>query len=275
LTYPYATIFEISRKKENVSINFIELDLLNTNSEKLDTLFKKYKPFLFFHLAWCTNHSNYLVSEENIFWEQTTINLINSFYGSGGHKFIGIGSSIEYDWKYPGPYKEFNSKLNGNNWTYGKSKINIFNYLSNFPNIMFQWHRVFFVFGPGQSNNRLIPLIINNALYNTEPLSVNLNLRRDYISTFEIAKQIAMMSSTTYCGSLNICSGYSKLLGDIVSNIENIIGNKVSISPNEFKDSFDVENISGCQDVIKLYFPQYNYSEMDFENDLKETVNYF
>lgn len=275
LTYPTAAIYEISRKNVNVEKNHIELDLLNTNYIKVEAIFNHYKPSLFFHLAWCTNHSNYLVSEENILWEKATVNLINSFYNSGGHKFIGIGSSIEYDWNYLSPYNEFNSKLNGNNWLYGKSKINIFNYLSNIPNISFQWDRIFFVFGPGQSENRLIPLIINNALNNSEPLSVNLNLGRDYISTFEISRQISMMSTTSYCGSLNICSGKSTLLGDLVSKIETITRKKVTISSNEFKDNFDVQNISGCQDVIKLYFSDYKYSEDDFVNDLKETIEYF
>jgi nucleoside-diphosphate-sugar epimerase len=275
LTYPTAIIYEISRKNVNGEKNHIELDLLNTNSIKVEAIFNHYKPYLFFHLAWCTNHSNYLVSEENILWEKVTINLINSFYNSGGHKFIGIGSSIEYDWKYPSPFNEFNSKLNGNNWIYGKSKINIFNYLSNIPNISFQWDRVFFVFGPGQDKNRLIPLIINNALNNSDPLSINLNLGRDYISTFEISRQISMMSTTSYCGSLNICSGKSTLLGDLVSKIESITRKKVTISSNKFKDNFDVQNISGCQDVIKLYFSDYKYSEDDFVNDLKRTIEYF
>jgi nucleoside-diphosphate-sugar epimerase len=272
LTYPNAIIYEICRKNENNNPYCIELDLLNTISVKIDALFNKYKPVLFFHLAWCTNHSDYLISDENIKWEQITINLINSFYNSGGQKFIGIGSSIEYDWKYPSPFNELNSNLNGNSWTYGKSKINIFNYLTNIPNISFQWDRVFFVFGPGQSKNRLIPLIINNAINNSEPLSINMKLGRDYISTFEIAKQISMMSTTSYSGSLNICSGKSMLLGDLVSKIETITQKKVSISSNEYIDNFDVQNISGCQDIIKSYFPHYIYSESDFEKDLKQTI---
>jgi nucleoside-diphosphate-sugar epimerase len=275
LTYPNTTIYELGRKKENIDSYFIELDLLNSNSLEIDAVFNKYKPVLFFHLAWCTNHTDYLISEENVLWEQSTINLINSFYNSGGQKFIGIGSSIEYDWKYPSPFNEHNSKLNGNNWSYGKSKINIFNYLSNISNISFQWDRIFFVFGPGQSKNRLIPLIINNAINNTKPLSINLNIGRDYISTFEIARQISMMSTTSYSGSLNICSGKSTLLSDIVSKIEKITQKKVTISTDEFIDNFDVQNISGCQDIIKLHFPDYKYTEYDFENDLKETIKYF
>ncbi len=276
LTYPNATIYELIRKHDNAVENNIIIDLLNIDPLKIDILFNKYKPSLFFHLAWCTNHSDYLVTSENFLWENLTINLINSFYNAGGQKFIGIGSSIEYDWKNnTTPYHETNSVLNGNNWNYGQSKINVYKYLSCLKNISYQWDRVFFVFGPGQTKNRLIPLIINNALNNSDALSINLNLSRDYISTFEIAKQIALMSTTSYSGSLNICSGRSILLDDLVSKIETFTSKKVTISANEYNDNFEVEDIYGSQDIIKLYLPNYNYSEFDFNEDLKKTIKYY
>ena len=276
LTYINATIFELIRKEDNTVENSIIIDLLNMDVHKIDILFNKYKPRLFFHLAWCTNHSDYLVSTENILWEKLTINLINSFYDSGGHKFIGIGSSIEYDWKNNAtPYHEITASLNGNSWIYGQSKLNVFKYLSSLKNISYQWDRVFFVFGPGQTRNRLIPLIINNALNNTDALSINLNLSRDYISTFEIAKQIALMSTTSYSGSLNICSGRSILLDDLVSKIETLTSKKVTISTNKYNDNFEVEDIYGSQDIIKSFLPNYNYSEYDFNEDLKKTIKYY
>ena len=276
LTYINATIYELTRKEDNTVENSIIIDLLNMDAHKTDILFNKFKPRLFFHLAWCTNHSDYLVSTENILWEKLTINLINSFYDSGGHKFIGIGSSIEYDWKNNAThYHEITASLNGNNWIYGQSKLNVFKYLSSLKNISYQWDRVFFVFGPGQTRNRLIPLIINNALNNTDALSINLNLSRDYISTFEIAKQITLMSTTSYSGSLNICSGRSILLDDLVSKIENLTSKKVTISANKYNDNFEIEDIYGSQDIIKSYLPNYNYSEYDFNEDLKKTIKYY
>jgi UDP-glucuronate decarboxylase len=274
LSYPNATIYELIRKEDKEIENSIIIDLLNIDYHKIDKLFNKYKPFLFFHLAWCTNHTDYLVSTDNVLWEKLTINLINSFYNSGGYKFIGIGSSIEYDWKNnTAPYHETNSTLNGNNWIYGKSKINVYRHLCSLKNISYQWGRVFFVFGPGQSKNRLIPLIINNALHNSEPLSINLKLGRDYISTFEIAKQISIMSTTSYSGSLNICSGKSILLSELVSKIENLTNKKITISSNEFKDNFDVQNINGSQEIFKSYFPDYEY--INFDQDLEETINWY
>ena len=77
LTYINATIYELIRKEDNTVENSIIIDLLNMDTHKIDILFNNYKPRLFFHLAWCTNHSDYLVSTENILWEKLTINLIN------------------------------------------------------------------------------------------------------------------------------------------------------------------------------------------------------
>ena len=83
------------------------------------------------------------------------------------------------------------------------------------------------------------------------------------------------MSTTTFSGSLNICSGRSMLLSDLVSKIEILTNKKISISANKFNDNFDVENIYGRQDIIKSYFPNYNYSEFDFNEDLKKTIKYY
>jgi nucleoside-diphosphate-sugar epimerase len=275
LGYPNSKIYKLSRHKKNFISNCIQIDLLNTNSKEIDLIIKKYKPSLFFHLAWCTNHSDYLVSDENIKWEQITKNLINSFYNAGGKKFIGIGSSIEYNWKKTSPFHEINSELNGNDWLYGKTKINIFNYLSKFKNICYQWHRIFFVYGPGQSENRLVPLIINNAYNRANSLSINLNLQRDYLSTFEIAKQICMMSKTSYSGSLNICSGKSIFLGKLISKIERLTNKKVSLSKKQFSEKFDIQDISGSQDIIKKFYPNYFYSDLQFDEDLTKTIKYY
>jgi nucleoside-diphosphate-sugar epimerase len=275
LFYPKADIYQINRKKIENNDKSFSIDLLNVNNEEISKILNNIRPNLLFHLAWYTDHKDYLTSSLNKSWETATINLINAFYNSGGEKFIGLGSSIEYDWNFQSPFKENSIHLNGNKWAYGEAKTNVFKYLNSLKGISFQWDRVFFVFGPGQSKSRLIPLIIDNAINGGTPLKVNLNLRRDYISTFEIAKQIANMSTTSFSGSLNICSGRSILLSDLVSKIEILTNKKISISANKFIDNFDVENIYGRQDIIKSYFPNYNYSEFDFNEDLKKTIKYY
>lgn len=273
--YPKADIYQINRKKIENNEKSFSIDLLNVNNEEIAKIINNIKPNLLFHLAWYTDHKDYLTSSLNKSWETATINLINAFYNSGGEKFIGLGSSIEYDWKARSPFKETNSYLNGNHWMYGQAKVNVFKYLNSLSGIQFQWDRVFFVFGPGQSRTRLMPLIIDNAFHGGGPLNVNLNLKRDYISTFEIAKQVTMMSTCNHIGSINICSGNAPSLKEIILLIENLTNRSVSISKEEYIETFEIEEISGSIDAIHKFYPNYSYDFQSLRNDLVETIKYY
>jgi nucleoside-diphosphate-sugar epimerase len=137
------------------------------------------------------------------------------------------------------------------------------------------WCRVFFVFGPGQQKTRLIPQIIKNVISQKGELLINTNLVRDYLSTFEISKQILLMSQSNFSGPLNICSGKGKSIGEIVKLIEDIIGRRAIISDKKFDDKFEVQILCGCQKEILDYFPDYEYDKKKLTKDLRTTVNYY
>lgn len=276
--YQNAEFILITRNADNKKniprINNVKLDLLSITSESASLFFKEEKIDYLFHLAWDTNHSDYLVSENNQKWESSTIILIDEFYRNGGLKFIGIGSSLEYDWNYPSPFKEAESLLSGNKWKYGQAKLNVYRHLiEKSKSITYLWCRVFFVFGPGQGDSRFIPLLINNALYGGPPITANTNLKRDYISTFEIAKQIIMMFKTDYSGPINISSGSAITLGEIIQILEAITGKLINLSKEKYNDNFEIKELFGSIDNIKLYFPEYAYRKKDLENDLKKVIN--
>lgn len=273
IVYPDAKIYELNRTIDLSNELSISLDLLTTDKSKCEEIFEKVKPKLFFHLAWNTDHKDYLTSVKNKLWEEVTINLIDAFYESGGYKFIGIGSSIEYDWSEKVPFSEYETSLNGNGWEYGKSKLNVYKYLQNKPDITFLWCRVFFVFGPGQDQSRLVPLLINNALYQGSSLKVNNSLSRDYISTFEISKQISVASMSSYCGAINICSGMSIQLKELIISIEMITKSKISLSEELFVDKFEVLDIYGCNKRISEISKGYKYTIENLVVDLERTIS--
>ncbi len=273
--YPEAEIYELNRTKILNNNKSLSIDLLIASSQELANMLNIIKPKLIFHAAWYTNHSDYLTSEINILWEKATIKLIDAFYNSGGFKFIGLGSSIEYDWNKQAPFKENSINLNGNNFLYGKSKLNVYLHLSKLKDISYQWGRVFFVFGPGQSKNRLIPLIINSAINGVGKIKVNRNLKRDYISTIEIAKQVLMMSKCNYSGSLNICSSNPIGIDELINMIENIIKEKALISDDTYVDKFEINEISGCNDILKKYFPSYEYNKDEMTLHMAKTIEHY
>ena len=279
INYPGSDIYTVNRTISNndqaAGVQSVELDILNADESTIVSLFEKIKPSLFFHLAWDTNHSDYLTSSSNVKWEEQSKVLIDCFYRLGGKRFVGVGSSIEYDWKEPSPFDENSSKVGGNGWLYGVSKLNVAQYLESIEGISYLWCRIFFVFGPGQSSTRLIPLIIQNTVGNKNPLSLNLELKRDYLSTFEIARQIVMMQKSDYSGPVNICSGKGTEIGVIVDLISELLNKKPDLSPVKYDDKFEIENLYGSLGILKTYYENYTYSAEDFKRDMKKTIEYY
>ena len=276
--YPDSEFFVLNRGAnlfDHKRVKGKKIDMLTVDRVGIDSIIKNIRPEILFHLAWETSHGNYLDAADNVAWEKLSVLLIDSFYNSGGKKFIGIGSSIEYEWTEKSPFVESGTKLTGNKWMYGHSKLNVYKYLENLTGSSYIWGRVFFVFGPGQSKSRLVPLIINNAINGANPLTINGSLKRDYISTFEIAKQIIMMQRTDYSGSVNICSGRAIRLHDIVSYVAEYTQKEISRSETDYKDSFEIENLSGSLALLKKYYPDYDYTVRDFKKDLALTINAF
>ncbi len=277
-TYKNAEFIVIGRNKRNIENNLnlrnLNLDLLNLTKETAANIFKKEKIDYFFHLAWSTEHSEYLNSDNNKIWERSSIILIEEFYKFGGRKFIGVGTSLEYDWNYPPPFQEYQTPLTGNACKYGEAKLNVFNHLSHkSKNFSYLWLRVFFVFGPGQAKTRFIPLLINSLKNKEAKISVNKKLKQDYLSTFEIAKQIMMMLQTDYSGPVNISSGKSMTLGEIINSVSFVTGGKIQVSESQDDECLIARDVYGSLDVIKRYYPDYAYNIRNFETDLQKMIN--
>lgn len=278
LEYPNHKILLLNRKKPNLvfnkNISSLELDLLKVDKEKLNKIFRKFKPKKIFHLAWNTNHSDYLTSPENSEWEIFSKKLIDCFYKNGGQKFIGIGSSLEYDWNYDSPFIENRSLLSNNNYLYTKCKMNVLNHLKKYNNEKYLWARVFFVFGPNQGKTRLIPKLISNALKGHPKISVVSDLERDYLSTFEIAKQLIMIEKTNHNGEFNVCSGIPIKLDKIIEIISQITKKKLELLDTQYNGPLNSKIVYGSRNLINKFYPNYKYNIIDIKKDLIKTLNY-
>ena len=276
--FPDSNIIILVRNKLNINNNLthqVICDIQKMTIDEIDLLFSQYKPQIFIHLAWYTSHTDYLTSEENNKWLHTSISMVNKFYKYEGKRFIGIGTSLEYDWNENMPLKENETKLTGSNFLYGQSKLKLFEYLEkNYPN-KFIWCRIFFVFGPYQDLNRFIPKLISS--FNDKDIKVSFNryLKRDYISTFEISKQITILLKSNYTGAVNICSGISIELGFFCDSICKILDNQSDLSKDHFKDNFEISSIYGNQDILKSIMPNYSYTMEDIYHDLEKTILYY
>jgi nucleoside-diphosphate-sugar epimerase len=70
--YPNAQFIELNRSISKLEVNpriiSLNINLLSAKDKELEDILNKYKPRLFFHLAWETSHGEYLNSSYNIEW---------------------------------------------------------------------------------------------------------------------------------------------------------------------------------------------------------------
>ena len=171
-------------------------------------------------------------------------NLADHFKKNRIEKFIQIGSSVEYG-KNKAPQTE-NKKINLNYLKsyYGKAKFKSTQYLlklhkqKSFPCTIL---RFFLVYGPGQSENRLIPFVIKNSLMNKNFNSSSGNQFRDFLYIDDAINSIMKCLNNKKSNGhiINVSSGFPVKIRFIINKIcrkikrgKPIFG-KIALRPDE------------------------------------------
>jgi nucleoside-diphosphate-sugar epimerase len=215
LTTNGVEFLKVSRKSRALSEEKLSLDLLA--KPDWEPVLNSYKPTHLIHLAWCTEHGKYWESKENLAWIDGTYHLLDAFYKSGGEHAFHAGTCAEYDWRY-GYCDEELTPCNPTT-LYGIAKDatrRMCQALAANYGTQMAWGRIFFPYGPGEGERRLIPSLIRALRHETPLFGVNGNFIRDFISVNDIAEAICMISTQKYEGVINLCSGIPVSLREIV-----------------------------------------------------------
>ena len=202
---------------EHSLVTFIEFDLLK---EYEYSWMQKYKPSHLLHLAWYAEHGKFWTSRLNLNWCDATVRLIDAFCNYGGERVVVAGSCAEYDWSF-GYCKE---KITPNNPStlYGIAKDSarrLSSEICRLSDVSFAWGRVFFPFGLGENNNRLIPSVTQSLLGNRSPFSINTLQWRDMLPIEIVADALTFLLTQNESGVFNICSGKPIQLCEIIRHI--------------------------------------------------------
>ncbi len=240
-------VYSLSKNKPNEAravkgIKYIFCDIFNKNL--LHKILKKKKFNYIINLGGYVDHSNKKKTRESHYYGCK--NLIDYFKNKKIKKFIQIGSSLEYGKKKSPHYENFNGKPLG---TYGESKLKSTKYLikcnkkNNFPFVVL---RLYQVYGPNQSVNRLIPIVITSCLKNKKFNCSEGKQLRDFIYVNDLINLMnkIIFSKKKISGIFNVGSGKPVSVKHIIK----LINKK-----------------------IKKGFPQYGKVEMRKD----ESINYY
>ena len=203
------------------------------------------------HLAWCTEHGAYWRSPANLDWIAATLRLVRSFRSAGGTRVVVAGTCAEYEWG--DSCCDEQTPLNPAT-LYGAAKDATRRVLGAYAageELSFAWGRIFFVYGPREQPERVMPLVARAAVTG-EPVACSSGRQiRDFLYVEDVGSAFAALVDSCVGGSLDIGSGQGVPLRDILLELERLAGSEGVVRLGEAPDR-DGEPTSIVADARRL-----------------------
>jgi nucleoside-diphosphate-sugar epimerase len=184
-------------------------------------LIAELRPSHLLHLAWVTTPGRYRHAAENLDWLQASLALVKTFGAHGGQRFVGVGSSAEYDVE-TGPCMEDATPIRPAS-LYGQCKAAVWMIIQAYAQrygFSAAWARVFLPYGPGDEPRRLIPSLLA-ALSAGKPISVSDGSQvRDFVYAPDVADLLVSLLATSDAnGAYNVGTGRSVAVRQVIQRV--------------------------------------------------------
>jgi len=268
-------VHAISRGAPNYpdDVTWHSIDLLDTSA--VSSLLEKIGVTHLMHLAWTTEPGAYLHSSQNKEWLGASKRLLESFVEYGGHRAVLAGTCAEYDWTN-GHCVENVTPLRAKS-LYAETKLAFRDAayaLTETRELSLAWARVFFSFGPHERAERLVPAVINALLAGERAKCVDGSLIRDFMYVPDIASAMVAVLDTDFYGDINIASGSSLTLEDLVTRIAGRLDARDRVDFGHYpRRPDDPQKITA--DVSRLTDEVGWVSEQDLDSAIDETIDWW
>jgi nucleoside-diphosphate-sugar epimerase len=173
------------------------------------------------HLAWYAEPGRYWTSPENVRWVEATLGLLRAFARSGGRRAVMAGTCAEYEWGGDEPLREDATPLRPAT-LYGTAKHAtqlLAAALADQLEFELAWGRVFFLYGPGESPERLVASLIRGLLSGERVPTTEGSLVRDFMHVSDVAGAFVALLDSDLRGAVNIGSGHGVAVREVVAEI--------------------------------------------------------
>lgn len=181
------------------------------------------KPEALLHLAWRLVAG----SVENYRWTRASLQLAMEFAEQGGRRAVMAGSCAEYDWRAEQPLAE--ASLRRPATPYGLCKKALGELFESYRAevaLSAAWARIFFVYGPGEAQNRLVASIVRSLLAGNPAEATHGEQMRDYLYVGDLADALAALVDSDVTGPINIASGRTVRLKELAREVAQQIGHR-------------------------------------------------
>ena len=180
------------------------------------------EPSHLLHLAWSTDHGVFWSDPSNLDWAAATLDLASIFTARGGIRLVVAGSCAEYDWS-AGEERFHESKSACRPSTfYGRAKLSTQELLAAYAGevgLSLAWGVLFFLIGPGEKRERLVPSVIT-ALLGGRPVALSTGTQvRDFIDVSDAGRAMVALLESDVRGRVNIGTGRGVAVADVANRI--------------------------------------------------------
>lgn len=211
---------DINSKTEIVTTNDLfeeSVDWWNEQCKNIDTII---------HLAWYSEPGKYLLSSKNIECLQGSLNLVKAAINSGVRRFVGIGTCFEYDLDVG--RLSIDTPLKPSS-PYAAAKAGLYTFLSQLlttKSIEFTWCRLFYIYGEGEDDRRLVPYIHKQLSRGLVAELSSGKQVRDFLNVSVVGQMITDVALSEKQGPINICSGVPITVRQLAEQIADEYGHR-------------------------------------------------
>lgn len=206
------------------SVHWHKGDLLDPTS--IGPALAEVRPERLVHLAWYVSHGAFWSAVENVEWVEASLRLLRAFAGAGGRRALIVGSCAEYEWGGRDDLDEQDSELRPAS-LYGVCKDGLRRVAAAYAleaGFELAWGRLFFLYGPHEQPDRLVPAVIR-ALLAGERIATTAGTQvRDFMHVDDVAAALAAVLSSDVSGAVNIGTGRAASIGDVLDLIGELTG---------------------------------------------------
>jgi nucleoside-diphosphate-sugar epimerase len=188
-------------------------------------LLRRVRPTHMVHLAWHTPPGQFWTAEENRAWLASSVELLRNFAGAGGKRWVGAGTCAEYDWSRGGRFREADPCRPHTLYGECKNALRAASAeLGQELGIEVAWGRIFYPYGPGEPDARLVPSVIRALLAGQAAPCTEGKQVRDYVYVDDVARAFVLLLQSEFKGPVNIASGEGVSVRRVVTAVAELVG---------------------------------------------------
>ena len=195
------------------------------NPVEVSRLVETVRPTHLLHLAWYVEHGKFWTSPENTRWVEASLHLLNAFIANGGRRVLTTGTCAEYETGHSICVEDETPCEPAT--LYGVCKYRLYRMQTEMcgrAGVSSTWARIFFLYGPGEPERKLVPSVITSLLRGEPAATTHGEQVRDFLHVEDVARALVAILDSNIEGAVNIGSGEAITQRHVIETIARLIG---------------------------------------------------